>query len=135
MKYDTTLKELLQAGVPGLWRVLGLQPPTEVLEVEFPSVRMRRPDFVARFDQGAILHLEVQGDNDNAMEWRELEYYQLISRQLRQPPIQIVLYFGSGPMTMKDSIVFESLQFRYRLIDLRWINTDYLFENGSPADR
>ncbi len=134
MKYDTTLKELLQAGVPGLWRVLGLEPPTEVLTVEFPSVRMRRPDFVARFDQGAIIDLEVQGDNDGVMEWRELEYYQLIFRQMHQPPMQIVLYFGAEPITMKNSIVFESLQFRYRLIDLRWLNTDYFFESGSPAD-
>ncbi|MGH9801428.1 MAG: DUF4351 domain-containing protein [Blastocatellia bacterium] len=68
------------------------------------------------------------------MEWRELEYYHLIFQLLRQPPIQIVLYFGSEPMTMKQSITFESLQFRYRLIDMRWLNTDYFFESGSPAD-
>ena len=134
MKYDATLKERLQAGTPGLWQVLGLQQPSEILTVEFPSIRMRRPDFVARFDKGAIVHLELQGSNDGSMEWRELEYYQLIFQLMRQPPIQIVLYFGSEPMTMKQSIVFESLQFRYRLIDMRWLNPDYFFESGSPAD-
>lgn len=41
MKYDTTLKELLQAGLPGLWRALGLQPPAQLLTVELPSVRLR----------------------------------------------------------------------------------------------
>lgn len=56
MKYDATLKELLLAGAPGLWRVLGLQQPNEILTVEFPSVHVRRPDFVARFDKGTIVH-------------------------------------------------------------------------------
>jgi predicted transposase YdaD len=134
MKYDTTLKELLQTGLPGLWRALGLHPPTELLTVELPSVQLRKPDFLARFDNGAIIHLELQGQNDGQMEWRELEYYQLVFRLFRQPPIQIVLYFGTEPMTMKNHIVFESLQFRYRLIDLRAISTEYLYASEAPGD-
>lgn len=68
------------------------------------------------------------------MEWRELEYYQFIFSLFRQPPIQIVLYFGTEPMTMKNHIAFESLQFRYRLIDLRAISTEYLYASEAPGD-
>ena len=73
MKYDATLKELLQAGAPGLWKAMGFEPPDELLTVELPSVHIRKPDFVGCFAKdGALVHLEVQADNDDSMEWREL---------------------------------------------------------------
>ena len=134
MKYDATLKELLQAGTPGLWSALGLQPPEELLTVEFPSVRMRKPDFLGRFDKGALIHLEVQGDNDSGMEWRELEYYLMIYRLLEQPPIQIVLYCGAAPMTMQSRIANESLQFQYWLIDIRIFKSESFLASDALPD-
>lgn len=134
MKYDTTLKELLQAGVPGLWRALGLQPPQELLPVEIPSVQLRKPDFVGRFDKGAIVHLEIQGDNDGKMEWRELEYYLMLYRQLGQPPIQIVVYIGCEPMKMNSRVANESLQFHYWLVDIRVFKSEHFLESDSLPD-
>lgn len=134
MRYDTTLKELLQSGTPQLWQALLGQQPREFLTVELPSVQMRRPDFLARFGEGAIFHLELQGENEKAMVWRELEYYSLIYRLFQQPPIQVVLYFGSAPLAMSNSLAFEALQFRYGLIDIRTINHNYLLADGSLAD-
>ena len=134
MRYDATLKELLQAGTPGLWRALGLQPPQELLVVEIPSVQVRKPDFVGRFDKGAIVHLEIQGDNDDSMEWRELEYYLMLYRQLGQPPIQIVVYIGAEPMRMRSRIANESLQFHYWLVDIRVFNSEHFLESDSLSD-
>src|SRR3989442_9638489 len=108
MRYDTTLKELLQSGTPQLWQMLLGQQPQEFLTVELPSVQMRRPDFLARLESGALLHLEWQGENETAMAWRGVEYYLLIYRLYRQPPLQVVLYFGSKPLTMSSFFAQES---------------------------
>jgi hypothetical protein len=125
MKYDTTLKELLQEGAPLLWEVLAQEQPEEFLTVELPSVHLRKPDFVARLASGALFHLELQGDNDLKMEWRELEYYLLLYQVFDQPPIQVVLYFGSAPLAMRGWIANESLQFRYLLLDIRRLKSEY----------
>lgn len=134
MRYDVTLKEMLQAGAPRMWELLAGQQPLEFLTVELPSVKMRKPDFLARLGKKAIFHLELQGDNLADMEWRELEYYQMIYRLLNQPPLQVVLYFGAEPLAMKDYIAFESLQFQYTLIDIRAIRSDYLLQSRSLND-
>lgn len=63
MRYDTTLKEILQAGAPRLWELLLGEQPREFLTVELPSVKMRKPDFVVWLESGALAHLEIQGDN------------------------------------------------------------------------
>ncbi len=47
-QYDITVKELLQAAPPKLLQLLLGQQPVEILTVEFPKVRVRRPDFVVR---------------------------------------------------------------------------------------
>lgn len=134
MRYDTTLKELLQYGTPQLWQMIFGQQVREILTVELPSVKLRKPDFVAWLDSGVLAHVDLQGDNDDTMEWRELEYYLMLMRLYKQPPIQYVIYFGAGPMTMRNSIVHQSLQFNYHLIDIRWINLKVLRESESLAD-
>jgi hypothetical protein len=133
MKYDATLKELLQAGAPQLWKALTGEIVEEALTVELPSVQMRKPDFLGRMESGALLHIELQGDNE-AMEWRELEYYLLIYRLFKQPPIQYVLYFGESPMIMRNHIITESLQFRFHLLDIRSIGAETLLASDSLSD-
>ena len=39
MRYDVTLKEMLQAGAPRMWGLLAGQQPLEFLTVELPSVK------------------------------------------------------------------------------------------------
>jgi predicted transposase YdaD len=133
MRYDITLKELLQAGAPRLWQRLVFEQPVEYLTVELPSVQMRKPDFLARLHSGALFHLELQGDNE-PMEWRELEYYMLIYRLYGHPPIQVVLYFGKAPMTMRNTIAMESLQFRFMLFDIRSVSAKYLLGSDELSD-
>jgi len=135
MKYDVTLKEILQAGAPKLWQALTGEQPAEFLNMELPSVQIRKPDILVRLEGGALFHLELQAYNEAEMEWRELEYYAFIYRQCQQPPIQCVLYFGASPLTMKNRLVNESLQFRYALIDIReFHSSEYFLASESVPD-
>lgn len=60
--------------------IAGAQP-IELLTVEYPAVKMRRPDLVFRLPNGEMRHIELQSGNDHAMDWRMLEYYPLLYRQ------------------------------------------------------
>ena len=135
MRYDTTLKEILQAGAPRLWELLLGEQPREFLTVELPSVKMRKPDFVVWLESGALAHLEIQGDNDGEMEWRELEYYQYLNRLFGVPPIQIVLYIGSEPLRMRQTITHANLHFRYTIIDIRNYNSEAFLSGLSLNDQ
>ncbi len=117
MKFDTTLKELFQQPPRRLLELLIGAQPVELLTVEFPAVRMRRPDLVARLTDGRIHHLELQSDNDDDMVWRMLDYYPPIFKLTRQPPVQMVLYVGDKPLRMVGRIDHEQLQFRCQVID------------------
>ena len=134
MRYDTTLKELLQYGTPQLWQMTFGQPVREILTVELPSVKIRKPDFVAWLESGVLAHVDLQSDNDETMEWRELEYYLLLMRLHKQPPVQYVIYFGDTPMAMRNSIQHPMLQFSYHLIDIRGLSTKALLDSVSLAD-
>ncbi len=135
MRYDTTLKEILQAGTPRLWELLLGEQPKEFLTVELPSVKMRKPDFVVWLESGALAHLEIQGDNDDEMEWRELEYYQYLNRLFGVPPIQIVLYIGSESLRMRQTIAHPNLHFRYTIIDIRNYNSEAFLNGASLNDQ
>ena len=134
MRYDTTLKELLQYGTPQLWQLIFGQQVREILTVELPSVKIRKPDFVAWLESGVLAHVDLQSDNDDTMEWRELEYYLLLMRLYQQPPVQYVIYFGDTPMTMRNSIRHPMLQFSYHLIDIRGFSAKVLLDSVSLAD-
>ena len=60
MRYDTTLKELLQYGTPQLWQLIFGQQVREILTVELPSVKIRKPDFVAWLESGVLAHVDLQ---------------------------------------------------------------------------
>ena len=72
MRYDTTLKTLFQAPPQQLLRLLVGGQAREMLTIEYPTVRMRRPDLVVRLTDGRLYHLELQSDNDASMPWRML---------------------------------------------------------------
>ena len=64
MRYDTTLKTLFQAPPQQLLRLLVGGQAREMLTVEYPTVRMRRPDLVVRLTDDRLYHLELQSDHD-----------------------------------------------------------------------
>jgi hypothetical protein len=134
-QYDITVKELLQAAPPKLLELILGAKPAEFLTVEFPKIRLRRPDFVVRTQRDDIKQIEVQSDNDDDMEWRMLEYYPLLRKLFGRPPMQIVLYIGPKPLKMAGRIDEPNLQFRYEVIDLSTIEAEVLLKSKSVDDK
>lgn len=133
-QYDITVKELLQAAPPKFLELVLGAKPAEFLTVEFPKVRLRRPDFLIRTERNDIEQLEIQSDNDDDMEWRMLEYYPLLRKLFGRPPLQRVLYLGQKPLKMIGQINEPNLQFRYEVIDLREIDANALLKSRAIED-
>ncbi len=127
---DAVLKELLQAGGPPVWRVFFKGGVKRFLNIEFPSTKTRRVDLLVEETDGALTHLEFQGDNDLHMPWRELEYYALIFLQTGKMPRQIVIYVGRGKLRMTARIEHPQLKFEYILLDIRTIDAAPLIASG-----
>lgn len=134
MRYDTTLKELFQTPPLRLLALLTGAQPIELLTVEYPAVKLRRPDLVFRLPDGVVHHLELQGTNDEAMDWRMLDYYAPLYRQFQSEPVQYVLYVGRAPLKMKGLLQHARLRFNYRVIDIREFEATVLLESDSVAD-
>src|SRR5450432_3772721 len=101
MKYDTLLKSIFYDSIPVLLKLLGLPPVAEYLTVEFPTRHKTQPNLVILLTDGRILHIDLQSENDPRMRWRCLAYYQAIRELWPVARItQVVIYVGSGPMTM-----------------------------------
>ncbi|MEO5332674.1 MAG: DUF4351 domain-containing protein [Magnetococcus sp. YQC-5] len=123
MRYDTTIKVLFKALPQVLLKLLAGQEATELLTVEYPSVKKRVPDLVVRLLDQSIFHMELQSDVEKAMDWRMLEYCGLIRQTYPDARlIQMVLYVGSGKPNFSTLIDEPMLHFRYLLKDIRDID-------------
>jgi predicted transposase YdaD len=133
MKYDTTFKELFP-DVKVLFKLLTNSNVVNIENIEFPSVQQRRADLIATLENGGLLHLELQSDNDDKMLWRELEYCGLISQRYQQVPLQIVLYIGEEPARFKTEINTPNLKYRYDLINIKELDCTDLLQSESLSD-
>jgi len=134
MRYDTTLKTLFQAPPQQLLHLLVGGQAQTMLTVEYPMVRMRRPDLVVRLTDGRLYHLELQSDNDTTMPWRMLEYYGLLYQHYQQQALQQVLYVGERPMTLATQIAHSTLTFQYSAIDIRTLDGQPLLQSPVLED-
>jgi len=134
MTYDLTLKDLFQQIPYQLVQTLTGCQVQEALNVEYPAVKVRRPDLVARLTDNRLYHLELQSHNDSTMIWRMLEYYTLIYQNYQQMPFQQVLYVGQAPLNMTAQLQQNVLYYQYQLIDIREIDCRSLLESVSIAD-
>ena len=57
MRYDVPLKELFHQAPQQLLQMLTGCQALELLNIEYPAVKSRRPDLVARLTDGRIYHL------------------------------------------------------------------------------
>lgn len=135
LKYDLTLKDLVLSGAPALLRQLVGAPAVEVLPTEYPAVRSRHPDLVARLADGRIYHLELQSGPDSHMAWRMLDYYALIAARYGDAAIvQQVLLVGGRGGTIGGGIDRPTLSFRYTVVDIRAIDPAPLLESPAVED-
>ena len=132
---DRVLKDLIQSPQSTLLEQLtGGIPVREFLNGELPKVMERRADLVARLIDGSIFHLEIQGQNDRQIAYRQGVYCLLIAQRYQRPVRQVVLYVGKAQLRMKAMLDAGGTRVSYRLIDIRELDSDTLLRSGHPAD-
>ncbi len=136
MIYDTTLKDLLWRGAPGLLNQLVGTTAVTITPTEFSSTRKRVPDFIADLADRRVLHLELQGDPDLRMDWRMLEYYGPIAEAKGGAPIvQIVLALTDAvAAAMPRTIEHPNLSFRFAVVSFESLDPDRLLASPRPDD-
>ncbi len=134
MEFDTTLKELPLSNPTRLFEQLSGDKVEAWLNIEQPSVKMRRIDLAARLKSGRILHIEIQVGDDPEMPWRMLEYYAHLRRTYGQEPWQIVLYVGKKKPRRTAYIREQRLRFSYDVIYIRELDGRPLLDSDSIAD-
>jgi hypothetical protein len=65
-EYDYTLKELFKAIPVKLLKLLTGYENVKFLDMKFPDIKLREPDFVIELPDGNIFHLELQSHNDHS---------------------------------------------------------------------
>ena len=108
---------------------------TKLLNVELPEVKKRNPDLLLQLSDDSILHIELQTYNDNRIAERMLEYMLLIKNRYADRKVrQVVVYVGNDKMRMKNSIKWEDLEYRFKLIDIRDIDCEDMVRSDYISD-
>lgn len=127
-QYDKILRENLEAVLPGLIKdLLGIDSVNkEELPDDVQHTKERKPDVLKKItDKGGetfVLHVEFQVANESEMVYRMAEYYIFLLRRYQLPVRQYVIYLGEGLPRMKDHLLTEQMQYKYRLIALSGID-------------
>src|ERR1039457_741085 len=128
--YDVTLKSLLQAPATTTLHELSGLIITGWLNVELSSVEQRRVDLLWESNDGRLLHIELQSDNDPSMAWRMMEYGAKVALLYKRFPKQVVLYVGEPPLRMTgDYFANGDLVFRYKAVDIRELDGRKLLDS------
>ena len=135
MKYDIVLKDLLYDIPTSFIYVISGIRIKKLLNVELPEVRKRVPDLLLLLEDDSILHIELQTYNDKRIAMRMLEYMVLIKSRYEDREVrQVVVYVGNDKMRMKDSIKWEDLEYRFKLIDIRDIDCEDMVRSEYISD-
>ena len=102
--------------------------------MEIPQARMNKLDLVAWLTNDRLYHLDLQSGNDPDMPRRMLEYYILLWKRYRAPPVQQVIYVGERPVSMSAEIRHDNLTFRYRVIDMRELDSEVFLQSPAIED-
>jgi predicted transposase YdaD len=131
---DTTIKLLMLTSAGEMFRLLGLAPVTEWLNVELPKLQNRRADLVGRTASREIIHIELQRRNDPRMPLRMAEYALAILRIHKQYPRQLLLFVGNRKLTMRPRLETRGMSFRYEQVDIREMDGERLIESKKLSD-
>lgn len=136
MKYDNLLKTIFHEAMPSVLRVLRCAPIAEYLSVEFPSRPKLVAGVVARLADGRILHLEFQLTNDPRMHWRCYHYFGAIQERWEEEEVvQVVIYLGNGPVTMKREIKRKRLDYSYDILDMHQLVPEIFLKSHGDSER
>lgn len=136
MKYDTTLKALFQNPPLRLLETLLGQPVTEcrLLPTELPLVENLRADLLLQLPDERIFHFELHAWPDKRLPRRMLRYWDRTEATHGSFPVQVVLWVGPGPPNLEDGIDREELRFRYRIVDVKEIDAEFLIDSPEAGE-
>ncbi len=138
MKKDIVAKEIINTITKDIAKyILKLDiDDIELIDKEVQRVERREADIVAKCkidSKEAILHIEIQNNNDKTMPYRMIRYYiDIFQRYNFLPLYQFVIYIGKEKLNMKDSINTHRLNYSYSLIDMKKIDCEELLKIDLP---
>jgi hypothetical protein len=104
--------------------------------VELPEVQQTRVDLLGESAQEKpeLIHVELQSTNDPHLPLRMAEYSLRVYRKFQRFPQQIVLYVGDAEMRMPTELAGRDHNCRYRIVDIRTLDSEPLLNSLLPAD-
>jgi hypothetical protein len=133
-EYDVAFKLILQQSVDVAIREIAGTTIARWLNVELPEVRNTRVDLLGETEGGDLIHIELQSTNDPTMPLRMAEYGLRVFRLFGKFPRQILVYVGDAPLRMADKLLGPSLEYSYRIVDVRDFNGERLLESPKVGD-
>jgi len=134
LKKDTISKEIIKSIVQDISKhILKFEiKDIDFIDAEMQRIESRRADIVAKVNKKFVLHLEIQNSNDKMMPYRMLRYWLDIKRTTDMPIKQFVIYIGKKPLSMKNSLYEDGVNYLYYLIDIRNIDCNDLIAEDTP---
>ena len=134
-RYDVSLKTLFLRGGDGIIRRLLFGGKViEFLATEQPQIFNHRSDIVVRTEDLSLHHVEFQAANEAGFALRMLEYYGYLARFHQQHVFQTVLYLGREPLRMEGTYTSPSIDFRFKIVNLREYDAEPLLASEDWAD-
>ncbi len=132
--YDVSVKLLLQNSKGVVARALFGGRVKTWINVELPKVQNPRVDLLAKAAGGELRHLELETKLSKDTPRRIAEYYLGLHRLLNRHVEMVVLYLGDRPMRVAPAFVTPSMNFQYRLIDIRSFEGEPLLSSADLGD-
>ncbi|GAB6183270.1 RpnC/YadD family protein [Thermodesulfovibrio hydrogeniphilus] len=133
-QYDRTIRELIQSIPLRFTEILTGMKVTEILDTTFPKVDERVADFIGRLEDGTIIHIELQVQNDPNLPERMINYFLRIRTRYGQNPWQMILWLADGKCPYEEHIQIGPLSFSYTVKDIKEIDCRVLLESEDPND-
>jgi predicted transposase YdaD len=133
-EYDVAFKLLLQQSVDVAIREIAGTTVARWLSVELPEVRNTRVDLLGESTAGDLIHLELQSTNDPTMALRMAEYCLRVYRLFGRFPQQTLVYVGDAPLRMQAELRGPTLQYSYRIVDIRDLDGERLLTSPNISD-
>ena len=134
-RYDVSLKSLFLREGDGIIRKLLFGGKViEFLATEQPQIFNHRADLVVRTEKGSLHHVELQAFNEFGFALRMLEYYVYLVRTYKQHVVQTVLYLGKEPLRLEHAYTSPSIDFRFKIVNLREYDAEALLASEDWAD-
>jgi len=138
MKKDITTKDTIKTITKDIAKyILELDiKDIKFEDKELQRIEKREADIVARCKidgKEAILHLEIQNNNDYSMDRRMLRYYTDIKLRFDNIKIyQYMIYIGKANLSMRDTIIEDNISYRYNIIDMHDIDCQKFLLMDNP---